>query len=299
MKRVCKRPVQIDALTICYSLADISRYDSLQALGDGEVMEVGELRLRRYDGRYFENVFSIDTWDGEHWNEWGALKYGISKGDSDSNTHSDGTRKVWITLKNRTLYSDEIYYLTYIEQVLGLDFHNFTSLDLALDTNYNVGRTVKSLLHNRNVETILNGRRIEDRAEDRREISYTYSGSLNEHTRYLSVNVKQRKAIRNKSNGITLLMYDKKAEIRNSSEKDYIIDYYGNPKHLFRTEVHLQGDDVRNFAERCGRMCNPNIIFDRALLEAMFLHYLGSVLRFKGGSGSDWGTILGHTFPVL
>lgn len=299
MKRVCNRPVQIDALTICYSLADPYCYDSLGKLEDGEVMEVAGLRLCRYDGRYFDNVYSIVLFDGEDLTEWGTLKYGIAKGDSESNTHSDGSRKVWITLKNRTLYSEDIHYLTYVEQVLGLEFHNFTTLDLALDTNYNVGRTVKSLLHNRNVETILNGRSIEDRAEDRKELSYIYSGSLNDQAKYLSVNVKQKKAIRNKSNGITLLMYDKMAEIRNSSEKGYISDYYGNPKHLFRTEVHLQGEDVKNFAERHGRMYTPNIVFDMELLEGMYLYYLGSVLRFKGGRGSDWGSILGHTFPVL
>ena len=34
---------------------------------------------------------------------------------------------------NRVLYSDEIYYLDFIEDNLGLELHNITALDLCLD----------------------------------------------------------------------------------------------------------------------------------------------------------------------
>ena len=71
--------------------------------------------------------------------------------------------------KQRNLYSKDTYFLTYIEQRLGLDFHNVTSLDLALDTPFSVSPLVKAYLHNKNVTTILNGKRIKDRDEDRPE----------------------------------------------------------------------------------------------------------------------------------
>ncbi|MBO7139970.1 MAG: hypothetical protein J6W19_05290 [Prevotella sp.] len=228
--------------------------------------------------------------------EFGHLKFNLARGDEQSNTHTNGLRKVWLSLNNETLYSKEIYFLTYIEQRLGLEFHNVTSLDLALDTPFNISKVVKKLLHNKNVITILNGKRVTDRDEDRPEINYPASGSLNNQSKYQTVNIKQRNAIKDKSKGITVLTYDKVAEIKNSSDKQYILNYYGNPKKLYRTEVHLNAEDIKNYVERIGIQYTPLILFDEAVLEGMFFHYLGSVIRFQSRKmDASWKHLLGRS----
>lgn len=296
MKRVCKRPIQIDALTLCYEVEQPYYYEQLSNLDYGECLDLYEFRLYRTEGRYFDNVYAIHLHNGTQNIEWGYLKFNLARGDEQSNTHTSGNRKVWISLNNETLYTDDIHFLTYIEQRLGLVFHNVTSLDLALDTPFSVSPLVKAYAHNKNVTTILNGKRITDRDEDRPELTYTTSGSLNKQSKYLTVNIKQRNAIKDKSKGITILTYDKAAEISNASDKQYILEHYGNPKHLYRTEVHLNAEDIKNYVERRDIDYTPLILIDEATLEDMFFHFLGSVIRFQSREiDTSWQHLLGRS----
>ena len=296
MKRVCYRPIQIDALTICYEVVHPYYYKQLTTLNYGECLDMDEFRLYRIEGRYFDNVYAIRLWNGTRDIEWGTLKFNLARGDEQSNTHTSGNRKVWFSLNNETLYSDDWHYQTYIEQRLGMQFHNVTSLDLALDTPFSVSPLVKAYLHNKDVTTILNGKRVTDRDEDRPEISYTFSGSLNKQDKYKTVNIKQRNALKDKSKGITVLTYDKVAEISNASDKQYILDYYGNPKRLYRTEVHLNAEDIKNYVEHRGIQYTPLILVDEAILEDMFFHFLGSVIRFQSRKvDASWEHLLGRS----
>lgn len=296
MKRVCNRPIQIDALTICYEVVHPYYYEQLSTLNYGECIDMGEFRLYRTEGRYFDNVYIIRLWNGTRDIEWGVLKFNLSRGDEQSNTHTNGNRKVWLSLNNVTLYSEDWHFLTYIEQKLGLEFHNVTSLDLALDTPFSVCPLIKAYLHNKDVTTILNGKRITDRDEDRPEVSYTTSGSLNKQDKYKTVNIKQRNAIKDKSKGITVLLYDKAAEIGNASDKQYILDHYGNPKRLYRAEVHLNAENIKNYVERRGIQYTPLILFDEVSLEDMFFHFLGSVIRFQCRKfDASWHHLLGRS----
>ena len=296
MKRVCKRPIQLDALTICYEVVHPYYYEQLSSLNYGECLDMDEFRLYRTEGRYFDNVYAIRLDNGKRDIEWGVLKFNLASGDELSNTHTNGNRKVWFSLNNETLYTGDLLFLTYIEQKLGLEFHNVTSLDLCLDTSFSVSPQVKSYLHNKDVTTLLNGKRITDRDEDRPEISYTHSGSLNRQDKYKTVNIKQRNAIKDKSRGITVLTYDKVAEISNASDKQYILECYGNPKRLYRTEVHLNSEDIRNYVERRNIQYTPLILFDEATLEDMFFHFIGSVIRFQSRKvDTSWEHLLGRS----
>ena len=296
MKRVCNRPIQLDALTICYEVVHPYYYEQLTTLNYGEFLDMDEFRLYRTEGRYFDNVYNIRLWNGTRDIEWGVLKFNLARGDEQSNTHTNGYRKVWLSLNNETLYTDDWHFLTYIEQGLGLGFHNVTTLDLALDTPFSVSPLIKAYLHNKDVTTILNGKRITDRTEDRPEISYTTSGSLDRQDKYKTVNIKQRNAIKDKSNGITVQTYDKAAEISNASDKRYILEHYGNPKKLYRTEVHLNAEDIKNYIERRGIQYTPLILFDEATLEDMFFHFIGSVIRFQSRKvDASWEQLLGRS----
>ena len=283
-------------MTLCYEVVHPYYYEQLSSLNYGDCLDMDEFRLYRIEGRYFDNVYAIRLDNGTRDIEWGVLKFNLARGNEQSNTHTNGYRKVWLSLSNETLYSKDTYFLTYIEQRLGLEFHNVTSLDLALDTPFSVSPLVKTYLHNKDVTTILNGKRITDRDEDRQEITYTYSGSLNKQDKYKTVNIKQRNAIKDKSKGITVLSYDKAAEISNASDKKYILESYGNPKRLYRTEVHLNAEDIENYVERIGIQYTPLILFDEATLEDMFFHFLGSVIRFQSRKiDASWEHLLGRS----
>ena len=296
MKRVCKRKIQIDALTACYEMRSPYLYEELSNLEYGERYDVCEFWVVRTKARYFNYAFTIWLNDGESDIAFGTLKYDIAGGNETSNKFPNGMRKVWISLDNAALYGDDIHNIFYIEQMLGLGFHNTTSLDLCLDTPFCIANQIKTYIHNSDVTTILNGKRIKDRDADRPEISYVYSGSLNNQNKYLTVNVKQKDAIKDKTKGVTVTVYDKKTEVANSSGKQYVLDYYGNPKTLYRTEVHLNNEDVNAYIKRTGTDNSPLLYVNDVVIEVMFFYFLCSVIRFQSKSTDvSWRHILGRS----
>ena len=293
MKRVCKRRIIIDALTVCFEVTDRYHYDRISELEYGDIYDLYEFQLIRVEGRYYDNVYTIIYKDGDNEVEFGQLKFNLGKMANPSNLHSNGSPKIWISLNNRSLYTNDQYNLGFIATKLGLEPHNVTTLDLCLDTPYNVSKPLRQLIKNKAVTTILNGTKVKDRDEDRPEITYTLSGSLNKD-KYMTVNVKQRNAIKDKSRGVTITTYDKLAEIVNSSGKEYILKFYGNPTKLFRTEVHLNNAEIKDYLDSRGLYFNYYMI-DEALLEDMFFYHLNSVIRFKYGKQDImWEQLLGR-----
>ena len=302
MKRVCKRKVMIDALTVCFEVENHYHFDRISSLDFGETYDLYEFQLVRIEGRYYDNVYTITYMDDDTEIEFGQLKFNISRGSESGNLHENGNLKVWISLNNQTLYTKDLYNLGFIATKLGLEPHNITTLDLCKDTPFNVGKSLRKLIKDKTATTILNGKRVKDRNEDRPEITYTSSGSLNKNDKYMTVNVKQKNAVKDKSKGITLTTYDKAAEVKNSSGKDYILNFYGNPKNLYRTEVHLNNQEVKDYLEGRGLFFNYYMI-DEALLEDMFYHHLNSVIRFeKGKDHITWEDLCGrngYTNPIV
>lgn len=296
MRRVCKRKVQIDALTACYEVRNPYLYEELSNLEYGERYDVCEFWVVRTKARYFNYAFTIWLNDGENDIVFGTLKYDIAGGNETSNKFPNGMRKVWISLDNAALYGDDIHNIFYIEQMLGLGFHNTTCIDLCLDTPFSIAHLIKSYIHNCDITTILNGKKIKDRDVDRPEITYTYSGSLSNQNKYLTVNVKQKDALKDKTKGVTVTIYDKKTEVANSSGKQYVLDYYGNPKSLYRTEVHLNNEDVNDYIKRTGTDNSPLLYVNDEVIEDMFFYFLGSVIRFQSKSTDvSWRHILGRS----
>lgn len=296
MRRVCKRKIQIDALVMCYEVDNLYCYEQLGRLEMGQIISIDKLALQRIEGRYYDNEYNIRLCDAEQNIMLGQLKFGIAGGNEQSNTHANGLRKVWIKIDNEVLYGQNLHYATYIERILGLKYHNITALDLCLDTPFKISSLVKSYIHNPNITTILNGKLITDRNKDYKEITYTHSGSLNNQNKYLTVCVKQKKAVTDKSKGITLTMYDKEAEIRNKSGKKYILDYYGRPKSLYRTEIHLNNENIRSYLERNRIENAPLFIYDEAVIDNMFFHFLNRLIRFHSKyKDVSWKHILGRS----
>ena len=292
----------IDALTVCFEVENHYHFDHISSLDFGETYDLYEFQLVRIEGRYYDNVYTITYMDDDTEIEFGQLKFNISRGSESDNLHENGNLKVWISLNNQTLYTKDQYNLGFIATKLGLEPHNITTLDLCKDTPFNVGKSLRKLIKDKTATTILNGKRVKDRNEDRPEITYTSSGSLNKNDKYMTVNVKQKNAVKDKSKGITLTTYDKAAEVKNSSGKDYILNFYGNPKKLYRTEVHLNNQEVKDYLEGRGLFFNYYMI-DEALLEDMFYHHLNSVIRFeKGKDHITWEDLCGrngYTNPIV
>ena len=140
MKRVCKRRIIIDALTVCFEVADRYHYDRISEFEYGDIYDLYEFQLIRVEGRYYDNIYTIIYKDGDNEVEFGQLKFNLSKMANPKNLHDNGNPKAWISLNNKSLYTNDQYNLGFIATKLGLEPHNITALDLCLDTPFNVSK---------------------------------------------------------------------------------------------------------------------------------------------------------------
>lgn len=284
---------QIDMLRLCFEVENPELLDHFATFNVGEKIDLYYFYLLRVEGKHFEYFFQIRYNELGDDRLFGELKYGLNNNDDDTNTHINGQRKAWISVDNRVLYTeDEFHYLDYITDVLCLELHNITSLDLCLDMTMNIAKYLKRLIRCKDFEVILNGKRIEDRKADRPEITYTMSGNL-DRDKYLTLNIKQKKAIKDKSRGSTLSAYDKRAEIANSSDKKYITDLYGQPNKLHRLEVHLNNNEIKDYFTKTNEELNIGTLYNLQFLFNLFYYTLGTLIRFeKHGKIVEWWDIL-------
>lgn len=284
---------QIDMLRLCFEVEQPELLEHLATFDIGETIDLYNFYLMRVEGKHFEYVFQIRYNELGNDKLFGELKFGLNRNDDEANTHTNGKRKAWISISNRVLYTkDEIHYLGYITDTLCLNLHNITSMDLALDMTMNIAKYLKRLIRCKELNVILNGKRITDRKEDRPEIIYTMSGNL-DRDKYLTLNIKQKKAIKDKSRGSTLVAYDKRAEIENSSDKKYITDLYGQPKKLYRLEVHLNNDEIKDYFTKTNEELNIGTLYNQQFLFDLFYYTLGTLIRFeKHGKKVEWCDVL-------
>ena len=280
-------------LRLCFEVDNKELFDELTTCNVGEVYHFYEFDLVRIEGKHFEYVFEIRYYEYENYRLFGELKYGFNHNDEDGNTHINGKRKAWISVANRVLYTtDEIHYLGYIADSLCLSLHNITTIDLALDMSLNISRYLRRLIRCKSFDVILNGRKILDRKEDRPEIVYSMSGNL-DRDKYLTTNIKQKKAINDKTRGCSLTAYNKCAEIDNRSNKDYIKEWYGNPKRLYRLEVHLNNDEIKDYLNKKHIDLDIGMLYDENVLFGLFYDTLKRLIRFQlNGKTIEWFDIL-------
>lgn len=293
MKRMNKiYGLQIDALRLCYEITDPHNIGILRTTEVGEETDFFYFYLKRIEGKHFKYVYEIRYNDMGIEKLFGELRLGINDDKEENNRHSNGLSKAWISIDNRVLYNNEVYYLGFIEDNLGLELHNITTLDLCLDLSNNIARMIRKLIRNKQITTFLNGKEVIDRSQDRREITYTFSGDMDKD-KYLTINIKQKKAIKDKSRGSTLIAYDKKAEIANSSGKKYIEEFYGNPDKLHRLEVHLNNDEVKEYLNRTKQELSFYSLIDGKFLLRLFEQTLNSLIRFEYNAQKlDWIDLL-------
>lgn len=212
----------IDALRLCY-VAEPSLLQDLSSLNVKSNRKFGDFTLTRVAADRFEFFFiiSFDTEGAQ--TELGSLKYG--RYDAADSLY------VYYQVQNEILYDRELLdQALCFPDLLGLYFNNFTAIDIALDHKKNFSAIIKRMMRNEKITTILNGKAIKDRKELKKGLDFNFSSSLS-RLHCQTITLKQAKAARNKSKGITIQSYDKKAEIETQSGKDYILNQYGNPLH--------------------------------------------------------------------
>ena len=273
---ICKPGTTIiDALTLCYRAED----DFLAYLREvRDRIDFDKYSLYRTRGERHSQYFNVKLYDIEvatmYFDRYGA----------------NGTEPyIWFRIDNYVLYNKPLLIETLsLPELLDLPFNNYTHLDLARDHLYNISKRIRTMMRNPILKTILNGKQVTDRKEKLKNVFRTCGMSL-DRDGGKDLTIKQAKAARNKNKGKTLACYDKIDEIKTESHKQYILDFYGNPKRLHRLEVRLNNEDIDGIAKSLGIAVTEDIIFDIDKLDAIYLQALHSLLRFTHGRKClDW-----------
>ena len=205
----------------------------------------------------------------------------------------DAPLYVYLKVLNPVLYDAEVLQrLLALPDDFGMVFNNFTAIDMALDGGVNFPSLIKRMMRDKTVTTIINGKAVKDRKQVLQGVIFEYSSTL-DRLNHPTITIKQKKAIANKCNGISVQAYDKKAEIDDHSDKQYILDHYGNPKRLYRLEIRLHYQELKDYFAMCKVFPEPEDLFDAEGLRKMFFYHLSAVIRFtRGRRKMDWETLL-------
>ena len=199
---------------------------------------------------------------------------------------------VYYRVENELLYNQDLLrtVLT-LPNMLGVTFQHFTSMDSARDYKFNAVQRIRKTAKDKDIKVIVNGKVI-DKEKDVREGMFVFPLNFKKLGNP-TITVKQAKAVKDKTKGLTLCGYNKNKEIETVSHKDYIKEFYGNPKSLHRLEIHQNNEEIKDFCRKNGIVQDVNLIFNQDFLDAMYDAHLSSLLRFtKGRTKLDWRDIL-------
>lgn len=273
--------IVIDELKLCY-LADQEQMECLVEVEVGSSIQLNGYTFYRFLNERFRYSYEVVE-DGQ---QVAQMKFGHYTDTEDSPLY------VYFKVMNPILYETKrLKCLLAFPDSMGMVFNNFTSIDLALDSGLNYPSVIKRMMRDKTITTIINGKAIKDRKKVLQGVFFEYSTTL-DRLNHPTVTIKQKKAISNKCDGITVQAYDKKAEIGNSSGKQYILDHYGNPCRLYRLEVRLHYQELKDFFKMYNVCPESGIVFDSRCLEQMFYYHLSAVIRFtRGRNKIHWKTI--------
>jgi hypothetical protein len=295
MKRICKRPVIIDKLKVCCEANNQEIINQLKTPKINDFYDLGKYRLIRIDAKdsKYQFVYAIVVNEAEKRYKFGTLQFGLYGMDKRRNTFPNGCLKIWFIVENRQLYTPDfldrlIDVINTFESVL----HNITHLDLCLDTPFDAGRAVNRFMRDKDTTTIINGKVCRDRKKRILGLKKILDISLDKDLNP-SFYAPQTKALKHKAKGAILCCYDKYVEIQDSSNKDYILDYYNTPKKLYRTEIRLHNDQVQGYMTDKG-ITSVMDVFRKEVKEDLFFTYLNRIIRFRrDGAIIKWQEILG------
>lgn len=269
----------LDELRLCY-IAEPSFLDDLSLTAVGERIDFADFSMMRILGQHFRYLFKVFVGKKQVGNFYYG-QYGIVD-----------SCYAWFKFENQVLYDGELFRTTLdIPYKLKLTFNNITALDLTKDFKKNIVNVIRRLYKDERITTIVNGKAIKNRKQIIPEFHIDYSVSL-ERLKNPTFYAKQKKAVHDKTKGVCVSCYNKRTEIENTS-KQYILDFYGNPKCLHRLEVHLNAEEIRRYCSMKKIPQTIDLIFDQDSITDMFFYYLSSVVRFtKGRTKLDWRDIL-------
>ena len=275
----------LDELRICYT-AEPTLLDDLAEIDFGDWKNYGDFTLFRVVSKHFRYAYEVFYGlEFENRKKVASLRFGHYVEQRQS-------AYIYFRVENEVLYNQELLITTLtLPDLFGMNFQHYTSIDTARDYKFNAVQRIRRIAKDKDVKVIVNGK-VVNKEKDIREGMFVFPLNFKKLSNP-TITVKQAKAIKDKTKGLSLCGYNKNKEIESASHKAYIKDFYGNPKSLHRLEVHQNNEEIKDFCKRNKIVQDINLIFNQDFLDAMYEAHLSSLLRFtKGRTKIEWKEIL-------
>lgn len=273
----------IDELKLCY-VAELSLLDELSQIQLGGWAEFDKFTIFRVVCEHYQYGFDVlytsNSYSRKKVATFKFWRYGEQR----------FPQYVIYRIENETLYDQALFNTTLrFPEMLGVIFEHITSIDLCRDYKFNVVSRIRKIAKDDKVSVLVNGKVIDKRADiDCGKLTHTLNFTK---TKNPTLNLCQKKAIKDKTKGLSLCAYNKNNEIVASSNKEYIREFYGNPKTLHRLEIHQNSQEIKDFLKDAPQ--DIALLFDQDFLDAMYLTHLSSLLRFnRGRKHIEWQELL-------
>lgn len=272
----------IDGLKLCY-YAELSLLEELSQIQLGERVDFDEFSIFRVVCKHYQFGFEVLHTSNNNYKKVAMFKFG-RYGEQRFPQYTI------YQIENDVLYNQVLFNTTLqFPEIIGISFQHISNIDLCRDFKFNVVSRIRKIAKEDKVSILVNGKVIDKRADiDCGKLTHT----LNFYkTKNPTLNLCQKKASKDKSKGLTLCAYNKNNEIATSSNKEYIREFYGNPKTLHRLEVHQNCQEIKDYLNDAPQ--NISLLFDKDFLDGMYLAHLSSILRFnRGRKHLEWCEIL-------
>lgn len=205
----------------------------------------------------------------------------------EEETTTSSNSLCWFMFHNRALYevltsdpttqtkSNLIGVWDEIAHDIGLELHNLTEMEIALDSNFSLSAPLRKMIKNyQRFEMFMNGNKIADPNAKIADYHETFGRSrkrlLGTPTLYFDQARKDSPLLR---------MYHKSKEIKDKeNEKDYINEWndFGSKAETYRAEVRLKSNSLREFLNKY----TPPIDYPTTLQIIQSQHFLFSAWNY-------------------
>ena len=166
--------------------------------------------------------------------------------------------------------------LSYIEQAINLKFLRISKLHISLDCNKNLINGFYRLLKNREVDFIINNRKVESMDEEIDSLLHVSTGSRKK------IHKNKSFYIANSEKDLELNGYDKSKELLETG-KQYIIDNIGFSK-IYRFEVRMNNYKMVSESLQMANINNEKLyynLFNEDVLNTIFYVAMNRLIRVQ------------------
>lgn len=265
MSKGTKVKINLDKVEICYvghkelidNIEDTKHWDRDHYFLEYEENENKDKR---------ETILSIYVDDIQ--DASGKVKFGTLKFGNSFETDNDKIRYCWLRIENNILYNKSCLATTietmyWIQDDLGLEFNNITSLDIALDSNISWFRRIKNAIRNKSLIPIVLNKAYPNVGEEEIEpIDFRHKDN---RKRYCSNTL----YINNSDKDMIFNVYNKGKEILKSG-KIYIRGWFNSKGNIYRAEIRLKNKSLNEYCEKYNisqydiymQLSNDSLMFD-------------------------------------